>query len=114
MGDEAAQRILFVTGTDTGVGKTWVTCGVARALVEENLAACVNIVGQVCSVYRWEGQVTREEEKLLVIKTAERLLPRVKSALREKHTYDVPEILALPIQDGDPDYLAWLSGCLAD
>ena len=82
----------------------------ARALVERKLAACVNIVHGVCSVYRWKGDVTREEEHLLLIKTAERLLPEVRRAIRELHTYEVPEFVALPIGDGDPDYLAWLAG----
>ena len=82
----------------------------ARALVDRRLAACVNIVHGVCSVYRWKGDVTREEEHLLVIKTSERLLPEVRDAIHELHTYDVPEFVALPITDGDPAYLSWLSG----
>jgi len=83
---------------------------IARALVDRRLAACVNIVHGVCSVYRWEGRVNREEEKLLLIKTAERLVPELVQAIREIHTYEIPEILALPIGHGDPDYLGWLSG----
>jgi len=86
----------------------------ARALVERRLAACVNIVRGVCSVYRWKGDVTREEEQLLLIKTSERLLPEVRRTIRELHTYEVPEFVALPIRDGDPDYLAWLAAELAD
>ena len=85
---------------------------IARALVEANLAACVNIVHRVCSVYRWQGRVTREEEMLLLIKTSTRHFEAVRRAIRELHTYEVPEILALPIDEGDPDYLGWLADCL--
>jgi len=85
----------------------------ARALVDRRLAGCVNILQGVCSVYRWKGKVNREAEKLLLIKTAERLLGEVKAAIRELHSYEVPEILVLPIGDGDPDYLAWLAGELS-
>lgn len=85
----------------------------ARELVERQLAACVNIVTGVCSVYRWKGQVTREEERLLLVKTEQRLLPRLRDAIRELHTYEVPEMLALTVREGDPDYLRWLAGCLA-
>ena len=84
----------------------------ARALVERKLAACVNILHGVCSIYRWKGDVARDQEKLLLIKTARRLLPRVQETIHEIHTYEVPEILALPIEDGDPDYLSWLADCL--
>jgi periplasmic divalent cation tolerance protein len=85
----------------------------ARALVERRQAACVNIVHSVCSVYRWKGDVTREEERLLLIKTSEHLLPEVRRTIRELHTYDVPEFVAMPITEGDPDYLAWLGTELA-
>lgn len=84
----------------------------ARELVDRRLAACVNIVGQVCSVYRWKGEIAREAEKLLVIKTEARLWDELRQAIRELHSYEVPEILALPIEEGDPDYLSWLSGCV--
>jgi periplasmic divalent cation tolerance protein len=82
----------------------------ARALVDGRLAACVSIVHNVCSVYRWQDEVRREEEKLLLIKTASELVPELSARIRELHTYEVPEILAIPIGDGDPDYLAWLAG----
>jgi len=85
---------------------------IARALVERNLAACVNIVGQTCSVYRWEGKVVREEEKLLLIKSAERLIAEVRDTIRELHSYDVPEIIAIPIHAGDSDYMKWLGESL--
>ncbi len=84
----------------------------AKELVQRKLAACVNVVGPICSVYRWKGKIVQEEERLLLIKTAERLFSEVAAAIRELHTYEVPEVLALPLRDGDAPYLEWLSGCL--
>jgi periplasmic divalent cation tolerance protein len=81
---------------------------VARGLVERGLAACVNIVPGVVSVYRWKGVVQREAEQLLVIKTRAERLPALKEALLAMHPYDVPEALALPVEDGLAPYLAWL------
>ena len=81
----------------------------ARGLVERRLCACVNIVDGVCSVFRWKGEVTREAEKLLLIKTSAGLVEEVRTAIRELHSYETPEIISLAIDDGDPDYLAWLA-----
>jgi periplasmic divalent cation tolerance protein len=100
---EGAFRVVLTTaGSDEQAE------AVARALVDGKLAACVNIIGQTCSVYRWKGDVVREEEKLLVIKTTAALFPRVCETIREVHTYEVPEILSLPVTEGDPTYLAWI------
>jgi periplasmic divalent cation tolerance protein len=85
---------------------------IARELVDRRLAACVSILPQACSVYRWEGKVQEEDEKLLLIKTAQRLFPRLREAIRELHSYDVPELLAIPIEAGDETYLGWLNDCL--
>lgn len=81
---------------------------IADALVDRQLAACVQIVGPITSVYRWEGAVERSEERLLLIKTTAAAYPRVEAAIRELHSYDCPEIVALPIDAGSADYLAWL------
>lgn len=81
---------------------------IADALVDRQLAACVQIVGPITSVYRWGGAVERSEERLLLIKTTAAAYPRVEAAIRELHSYDCPEIVALPIDAGSADYLAWL------
>ena len=95
--------VLCTTGSDEQAET------IARALVERRLAACVNIVGQTCSVYRWKGEVVRDAEKLLVIKTTADALHRVRDAIRELHSYEMPEILALPVQGGDDAYLHWVA-----
>ena len=81
---------------------------IARTLVEEQLAACVNRTGPVQSVYRWQGNVEQSQEELLIIKTRRELFPALERRIRELHSYAVPEIIALPILEGDPDYLRWL------
>jgi periplasmic divalent cation tolerance protein len=80
----------------------------AAALVEERLAACVNRVGPIRSTYRWEGKLERSEEELLVIKTRKDLFDALKRRVQELHSYSVPEIIALPIVDGNESYLRWL------
>jgi periplasmic divalent cation tolerance protein len=96
-----------------------VTCGsaeeagrIAKALVEERLAACVNISSPIRSVYRWQGRVNDEAEVLLVIKTARALFDRVRRAVERLHSYQVPEVLCLPVIDGAPNYLNWLATSL--
>lgn len=80
----------------------------ARALVEERLAACVNRIKAVQSVYRWQGRVEQSEEELLIIKTKKELFDRLKTRVQELHSYSVPEIIALPILEGNESYLKWL------
>ena len=80
----------------------------ARMLVERRLAACVNILPGVRSVYRWQGAVEETGEAMLVIKTSRGLADAVQTALREAHSYDLPEFLLLPIAGGGAEYLAWL------
>ncbi len=81
---------------------------IADLLVEKRLAACVQIVGPVRSVYRWEGKVESAQEWQCQIKTRQALLDELSEAIREVHPYQVPEIIALPIVAGSRDYLTWL------
>lgn len=93
-----------------------VTCGsakearrIARALVEKKLAACVNILqAPVLSVYRWKGKVESAKEVLLVIKSVRKRFAALQRAIRDLHSYDVPEIIALPISSGFIEYLRWI------
>jgi periplasmic divalent cation tolerance protein len=84
----------------------------ARLLVEERLAACVQIVDPIHSVYRWRGEVKEDEEVLLLAKAAVHLVPRIDELLRREHPYEVPELAAAPIVTGSTAYLKWLEECL--
>lgn len=80
----------------------------ARSLVERRLAACVNFVPNLTSIYRWQGEVEEANEVLLLIKTIENQLSALEAAIRELHSYDVPEFLVLSIESGSRPYLSWL------
>lgn len=81
---------------------------IAQTLVDEHLAACVNIVSPVQSIYRWEGKVQNEIELLLLIKTRQAVFEDVRQRVRSLHSYENPEIIALPISTGSTPYLDWL------
>lgn len=81
---------------------------IAGKLVEERLAACVNIIAGVHSVYRWEGNVSEAEEAQLLIKTVRDRYPALQKRITELHSYDTPEIIAVPIAEGSEKYLRWL------
>lgn len=85
----------------------------ARRMVEERLAACVNIVPGVRSIYRWEVKIHDEPEALLFIKTSSRTLGELEERLRALHPYEVPELLILPIEGGTREYLAWVEAMTA-
>jgi periplasmic divalent cation tolerance protein len=101
----------------TGKFVVLVTCNsvregrkIGRALVEARLAACVNVLQTpIESIYRWKGSVDTAKEFLLIIKTSRARLKALEAAVKRLHSYDVPEIIALPIEKGSQDYLAWLS-----
>ncbi len=80
----------------------------ARALVEQKVAACVNILPGVRSVYQWRGKFEDAQEWQLVIKSRRDLFPKLKEAIAAVHSYEVPEVLALPVVDGSESYLSWL------
>ena len=81
---------------------------IARALVERRLAACVNILPQIESVYRWKGKVEEAQEWLLIIKTTAAGFERVRDVIRELHSYQLPECVCVSIEDGSPEYLEWI------
>ena len=82
---------------------------IASALVSRRLAACVNIVGPIASVYRWKGEVERSEEFLLLIKSTEAQRTAIQQSLRELHSYEVPELICLNIEAGLESYLDWIA-----
>ncbi len=86
---------------------------IANTLVEERLCACVNIISGISSVYRWRGEVTTDEETLLVIKTRSELLDVLKKRLSEIHPYEVPELIAVDVVAGLAGYLGWIDDCVA-
>jgi periplasmic divalent cation tolerance protein len=87
---------------------------IARALVERRLAACVQVAGPLTSTYHWKGRVEDAQEFLCIIKTRQSHYLAVEDAIRELHSYEVPEILAIPISAGNRAYLDWLREELAD
>src|SRR5512146_3096610 len=81
---------------------------IAHALVERRLAACANIVGPIHSIYRWQGKVESADEHLLIIKTTAAMFDGVRKAIRELHSYELPECIQLPIEGGSAEYLRWI------
>ena len=95
--------ILFVT---TAFEQEAATIG--RTLVEEGLAACANIIPSIRSLYRWKGKIRDERETLIIIKSREDLFEKIRSRIKELHSYEVPEITAIKLDRGDADYLQWI------
>jgi periplasmic divalent cation tolerance protein len=85
--------------------------GFGRTLVEERLAACVNLLPAMESVFRWEGQVEEDTERQVVMKTTRERVPALWDRIRELHPYELPEFVVLPILDGSDAYLRWLGEC---
>ena len=102
MADE--YRLLYVTAGTKDEALT-----IADALIEEHLVACANIIDGVMSVYRWEGKVQHDQEAVLIAKTAMSRLDAAIRRVRELHSYDCPCIVAIPIEDGNPAFLEWIS-----
>ena len=101
--------IIYVTSGDAAESQK-----IARALVEKRLAACVNLIPQIRSFYRWEGKIQDDPESLLVIKTSRSLFAAVRAEVERLHTYHVPEVICVPILEGSPNYMAWLAECLPE
>ena len=87
---------------------------IAYALVEQRLAACVNLIGGVHSVYRWNDAVETADEVLLLIKTREEMVDAVRTRVHQLHSYEVPEFLVLDVAEGSSAYLDWIASCVAD
>ena len=85
---------------------------IVRTLLEERLIACGNIVDSVSSFFWWKGKIEEEKEVLVIMKSDEKLFKKLSKRVTELHSYDVPEILALPIVDSSSSYLEWLKNCL--
>jgi periplasmic divalent cation tolerance protein len=80
-----------------------------RALVEERLAACVNMSSPIASIYRWQGRIERDVERQLTIKTTRANLPALQARLVELHSYELPEFIVIDVHSGSSDYLAWVA-----
>lgn len=101
--DEVRYAVVLVTAPSAESAQE-----IARALVGEGLAACVNLVEGVFSVFKWKGKLEEDKEVLLIVKTRTENLPDLISRVKELHSYDVPEVIALPVIEGNPAYLQWI------
>jgi periplasmic divalent cation tolerance protein len=97
------KRLVFTTCSSLEEARS-----IAQTLVERQLAACVNIAPQIESVYRWQGEVEISTEWLLLIKTTAEAFDRLRETLSELHSYELPECIAIPVEDGSAAYLEWI------
>jgi periplasmic divalent cation tolerance protein len=95
--------VVFITAPNEEEGVT-----IAKALVQDRLAGCVNIVKEIRSIYMWEENIEDEKEVLMVAKTQKSLFEKLSKRVKELHSYTVPEIIAMPVVEGSEDYLRWL------
>ena len=100
--EESANVVVFITSTDEEAHK------IAEALLTQRKAACVNIVPRVSSLFWWQDKIDSARESLLIVKTRTSVLDEIVTLVSEIHSYDVPEIIALPIVGGNQDYLEWI------
>jgi periplasmic divalent cation tolerance protein len=96
-------RLLYITASSRGEAKK-----IGRGLVEARLAACANVIDGMESIYWWQGKLTEDREAVLIAKTRADLVAAATAKVRELHSYTVPCVVALPLLDGNPDYLDWL------
>ena len=101
------ELIVFVTVPSRADGER-----IAEAVVREQLAACVNILGPLRSIYRWQGEVCRDDEHLLLIKSTRARYPALEARVKALHSYETPEVIAIPIELGSTEYLRWLRDAL--
>ena len=98
------QVLVYVTA-----GSREKALAIGRAVVDERLAACVNILGSMTSIYRWQGEICEDEEVAFIVKTRDDLVAALSERIRALHDYDVPCVVALPIAAGNPDFLNWIA-----
>ena len=99
---ESANVVVFITSTDEEARK------IAEVLLSQKKAACINIVPSVSSLFWWQDEIDSAQESLLIVKTKASLLNEIVALVKEIHSYDIPEIIALPIVGGNQDYLEWI------
>jgi periplasmic divalent cation tolerance protein len=97
------RQLIYITASTDDEART-----IAPALVEERLAACANILGQIKSVYWWEGELQEDGEVALIVKSTAALVPRIVERVKALHSYDCPCVVALPIGSGNPAFLDWI------
>lgn len=102
--ESSAMVVLVTTSTQEEAEK------IGRMLVEAKLAACANVVSGVRSIFRWDNNITVEQECLMIIKTTRKRFAELESVVRQQHSYSVPEIVALPVVAGSESYLNWVRG----
>jgi periplasmic divalent cation tolerance protein len=98
-----ATRFIYVTAANPEQAKT-----IGEALVSERLAACANILAPMASIYRWQGKIQHDTEAVLIAKTRAELVERVIARVKALHSYTVPCVVSLPIEQGNPDFLGWI------
>lgn len=82
---------------------------IAKALIEKNLAACINIIDKIDSIFSWDGEMMEEKEAMMIIKTRKELFGKISHRIQEMHSYNVPEVIAMPIVGADETYLKWIA-----
>ncbi|OYT52350.1 MAG: cytochrome C biogenesis protein CcdA [Desulfurococcales archaeon ex4484_217_2] len=107
MSSNGKYMVVLITSPSLSEAKS-----IARNIVEKKLAACVNIVDNVSSIYWWEGKVEESREVLMIVKTVKAKIGKLIDEVRKLHSYEVPEIIALPIVEGFEKYLQWIDGSL--
>lgn len=107
--EKGSSSVAFVTTPDNEIAKK-----LARGLIEKKLAACVNIIPNIQSVYMWEGKVNEDNEYLLMIKTKTTRVAELTKWVRDNHPYSVAEVITLPIEQGNPLYMKWLAESVPD
>ncbi|VAX15106.1 Periplasmic divalent cation tolerance protein CutA [hydrothermal vent metagenome] len=101
------KKVVFITAGSMAEAEK-----IAKSLVEENLAVCVNIIPSIRSVYRWEGKVCDDNETLLIAKTNDKNLESLTARVEKLHSYSTPEVISISIDGGSEKYLAWMDRCL--